>query len=92
MEGFRGAQTIQGSALMFRFSSECANYSSEQTVQGGILFKEIRYTKANKGIKFGISGFNGLCLKSIIGIDNVLSVNFSTTSFYKFPMIVLCEY
>ena len=35
VEGFRGAQTIQGSALMFRFSSECANYSREQTVQAG---------------------------------------------------------
>ena len=43
VEGFRGAQTIQGSALMFRFSSECANYSREQTVQGGILIKEIWY-------------------------------------------------
>ena len=37
-----GAQTIQGSTLMFIFSSKCANYSREQTVQGGILIKEIR--------------------------------------------------
>ena len=37
-----GAQTIQGSTLMFIFSSKCSNYSREQTVQGGILFKEIQ--------------------------------------------------
>ena len=30
--------------------------------------------------------------KSYFGINNVLSVNFSTTSFYKYPMIVLCEH
>ena len=35
---------------------------------------------------------NGLWLKFIIGINSVLSVKFSTTFFYKSPMIVFFEY
>ena len=40
---FLGAQTIQGGVLLFQFSSTCAHYSRAQSVQGGILFKEIGY-------------------------------------------------
>ena len=45
------------------------------------------YTTPNKGMKFGISGLNGLWLKFIVGTNNVLGVTFSTTFFIKFPMV-----
>ena len=42
---FLSAQTIQGGILLLVFPSTCAYYSRVQSVQGGILFKEIRYEK-----------------------------------------------
>ena len=39
----RGAPIIQGSTLMFLFFSICAHYSRAHSVQGRMLFKEIRY-------------------------------------------------
>ena len=44
-------------------------------------------TILHKGMKFGISGLNGLWLKFIVGTNNVLGVTFSTTFFIKFPMV-----
>ena len=43
-------------------------------------------------MKFEISGLNGLWLKFIIGINNVLGVKFFTTIFKTLPMVAFCEY
>ena len=45
----KNAPTIQGVILLSGFSTTCAYYSREHTVQGGILFKEIRYLFTDKG-------------------------------------------